>query len=617
MALHVDVQLLTEDYVWHEVLANGDPEVIDVLLKVSVLDRVNTALATAITGRSDVRSLLLRGEAQGLFVYRLGGDGWFRIHPFVREALLNELTRSSGHLRCHARAAQFLEDSGETVSALEQWLLAGQPRQALRLLGARSTELYDGGREAVLMRTVEAIPVDVASVDVESLIDFAVGHILGSRAKFADAVRQAVWLADRTEHDFAAQLDALRAISSTMSGDWTTGGAAAVRSLRDTTTSWWTDPAVRFSWNTATRALALGERWDDDDPLVIDATIAMSRDPRRGMSLEGVRALGHALSGRPVDALRIAAGVRHAAPTMTILRVELGLAEAIARRELGDRERALAELRELADDTDEPRLYVPVSARLELALAASEDGDSDRAAGELAQAEALVNDDHGGADLREWLHSVSSSIASDAGRIEDAVRSAELIGDPFWGPVARSQVRIVLGDLPTASEQLAAAEPRCVRHRVVLGLLSARLASHPDDVLNHVTVAVGEASAHGMLQTVVAYGRELMDVIERAAWAVPEEWLQRLRLAMTSSEIRLDLPAREFVEPLTDRERDVLRLLPSRLTLTEIAKELYVSVNTLKFHLRVIYRKLGVNSREEAAAIARSRVKVPSPSGSR
>ena len=70
------------------------------------------------------------------------------------------------------------------------------------------------------------------------------------------------------------------------------------------------------------------------------------------------------------------------------------------------------------------------------------------------------------------------------------------------------------------------------------------------------------------------------------------------------------LSAREFLEPLTDRERDVLRLLPSRLTLSEIAKELYVSVNTLKFHLRVIYRKLGVNSREQAAAVARSMTRV-------
>ena len=49
----------------------------------------------------------------------------------------------------------------------------------------------------------------------------------------------------------------------------------------------------------------------------------------------------------------------------------------------------------------------------------------------------------------------------------------------------------------------------------------------------------------------------------------------------------------------------MVRFLPSRLTLQEIANELYISMNTLKFHLKVIYRKLGVSSRAEAAEVAR------------
>ena len=62
---------------------------------------------------------------------------------------------------------------------------------------------------------------------------------------------------------------------------------------------------------------------------------------------------------------------------------------------------------------------------------------------------------------------------------------------------------------------------------------------------------------------------------------------------------------------LTSRERDVLRLLAGRLTVREIAGELYISPNTLKFHLKTIYRKLGVASRAEAAEVARRMATIP------
>jgi LuxR family maltose regulon positive regulatory protein len=55
-----------------------------------------------------------------------------------------------------------------------------------------------------------------------------------------------------------------------------------------------------------------------------------------------------------------------------------------------------------------------------------------------------------------------------------------------------------------------------------------------------------------------------------------------------------------LVEPLSERELEVLRLLPADLTSTEIAQELYVSKNTVRTHISHIYDKLGVHSREDA-----------------
>ena len=59
-------------------------------------------------------------------------------------------------------------------------------------------------------------------------------------------------------------------------------------------------------------------------------------------------------------------------------------------------------------------------------------------------------------------------------------------------------------------------------------------------------------------------------------------------------------------ERLTERELAVLALLPAPLSQRELARNLFVSQNTMKTHLRAIYRKLGVDSRDEAVLRARS-----------
>jgi LuxR family maltose regulon positive regulatory protein len=58
-------------------------------------------------------------------------------------------------------------------------------------------------------------------------------------------------------------------------------------------------------------------------------------------------------------------------------------------------------------------------------------------------------------------------------------------------------------------------------------------------------------------------------------------------------------------EPLSDREVSVLRFLPTMMSNQEIAGELFVSVNTVKTHLKAIYRKLDAPGRREAVSRAR------------
>ena len=71
-----------------------------------------------------------------------------------------------------------------------------------------------------------------------------------------------------------------------------------------------------------------------------------------------------------------------------------------------------------------------------------------------------------------------------------------------------------------------------------------------------------------------------------------------------------------LLEPLSDSELRVLRYLPTNLTGSEIAGELYVSLNTVQTHMRHLYAKLGTHTRSDTVACARALgLLAPSPHG--
>jgi LuxR family maltose regulon positive regulatory protein len=90
---------------------------------------------------------------------------------------------------------------------------------------------------------------------------------------------------------------------------------------------------------------------------------------------------------------------------------------------------------------------------------------------------------------------------------------------------------------------------------------------------------------------------------------VTVEYLNRLSAALTAETVaKKTIKPREMAgidEPLSDREIEVLRFLATPLTSTEIAQELYLSPNTVRFHIKNIYSKLGVHQRAEAVERAR------------
>jgi LuxR family maltose regulon positive regulatory protein len=610
--LSVDSESMMHDFVFHDALHAEDAELVDALMNVAIVDRFNRSLAVALTRRSDADELLAVAEQRGLFVTAVDRTGWYEIHTLARSALVAELTlRSPERLSAqHLRAARWFEEAEDIPLALTHLLLADRPLDALRLLATRQAELYDTSRESVIARTIEQIPIAVAASDLEAMLDYARCYMFVDRNRFLDAVEHVTWHADQA-HSLSptvlARLAVVRAQAAFIAGDFEAGGAFARESTMLFGDDWWRDSCGRLTWNLVARHVAFTESWVENDAEIREARLSLTRTPDRRLAYEGTRALGEALAGRPLDALRIAAGARRAADVaeMTALRAELMMAEAIAARELGDRERALADLESIIDMPVGSMPFCNVLALCELAGLYLDEGRVDRATDAHEGAEQTVLEGSFGPSVFDLVARVGVQRSLWTGHADDAHRHASTISDPYWHAVCRARAYLAEGRRDEALDVLDSARPRCVRHEVVRDLECARAVDDREEAAKLVAGAVKLAAPCGMLQTIASEGPEILELVEHAAGDAPAAWLDRLRRAAVVPAPSMGRTT-DLIEPLTERELDVLRFLPSRLTIREIATELYVSVNTLKFHLRMIYRKLGVRSRAEAAAYARS-----------
>jgi LuxR family maltose regulon positive regulatory protein len=258
---------LVDSYLWHEVMRAERPELVDLLVSTAVVDRMNYGLAEALSGRSDAGDLLQEAEERGLFVTGFDSGGWFEVHSLVREVLLSELERRSSErlLEQHARAARWLESMADHMAAIEHWLDAGEPGEALRLLAAISMSRLDTGSDPeAVFRILERIPPEVSGADAASLVQYAWCHLRIDRTAFLDAVSavEGALTEGGTTQD-EGRLHLLRSASAWLAGEWRAcidQARAGVELLGDTAPF---DPIGRFGWSLMAHGVALEERWSD------------------------------------------------------------------------------------------------------------------------------------------------------------------------------------------------------------------------------------------------------------------------------------------------------------------------------------------------------------------
>ena len=181
---------LVDSYLWHEVLGAERDELVELLVSTAVVERMNYGLAEALTRRSDAGDLLVEAEERGLFVTALRRRRVVRgAQPRARGASRRARTALA---RPAARAARtrgpWLEDMGEGMGAVEHWLDADEPAEALRLLAAISMTGFDTGCDGALERIMERIPPEVGGASTASLVQLAWCRLLIDRAGFLSAL---------------------------------------------------------------------------------------------------------------------------------------------------------------------------------------------------------------------------------------------------------------------------------------------------------------------------------------------------------------------------------------------------------------------------------------------
>ncbi|WP_127551437.1 LuxR C-terminal-related transcriptional regulator [Actinoplanes sp. OR16] len=604
------------EYMIQEVLSGRSRRQRRFLLQTSICERVCAGLADAITADHDGQRTLERLEHDNDFVARLGERPlWFRYHPLFREALGHNLLRETPATisELHRRAARWHAGNNSVLEALEHAIAARDWPYVGRVVTGQAGLLVLSAHRGQLVRILEQVPPEQLTTTPELMVCGAVlifhaGDYDAIPARLSYAREQ---LRRRPESDTRRPAEVMM-LTLQLAADRSAGDMPAIVEgcddlLQLITEDAGTDAAVVARY----RAIALNNRglarlWlGDVGGASRDLWAAIGAARAAGLELVEINAAGHLAllqvwHGSVREAGRLAADARETAARRgwqnTVQAVAAHLAGALVhleRNELGAAEEAAAD-GALAYHTDPEIAQQIVLSGVQARLAV--------AAGDAAKARFLLEaarSDRGGRvrlpHLDDWLSEVEAEAGGPGG------------GDGFRTRVVRAGAALASRDLRLA-EDLLATEPRGILPVVtevearVVGALVADARGQASRAAELLTAAVSLAEREGVRRPFVTYAGGRLG-----------ELLHRLRLSnsdVTAFLDQVDAGIRATGKAarslgLSEREADVLRCLPTMMTAAEIGAELSISVNTVKAHMRAIYRKLGVARRGEAVVLAR------------
>lgn len=597
------------DYLAEEVLRGQSPAVRAFLCQTAWLDRFNASLCDAVTERPDSRTLIALLEQADLFLVPLDDRReWYRYHHLFRDVLQTELAPAE-RVQIHQRAALWLEQHDLLEEAIRHRLAAGDASRAAELVRSGAERLLAAGETSAMLRWLDMVPDEQVWADpdltvyrlwgllITGQIEVAARHLAAHAPlePLTPVVRGRLttlraWVAGYQRSKEVARLTTeavqqvpeddvvcrcavliLQANVLSMQGD----GEGGIRSFRFAY-QMARDHGLPFMAMTAAMdlALSLGNRGRRREAEAFCQEALRSYADRYGKPLPITGPVQIQFGVLCYEAGRLAEARQHL--TSGIARCQeirfYGLL-------IGDGERALARVL-LAEGNGEAGLQMLRQAR--------------EGAGKLGLAEVAAE-----------MGALEAELLIRMGRIAEA---------DLWAAQAPAEHPVValtyarwllvkqrLAEALGALEQVGALCRRCgyARHLITVLLLGAQAL----DGLGRKTEAtrwLEEAVRSGAPEEYVQAFLDEAPALQRllpAVRSVAPAFVDRL------------LPARDHgskgLEGLTEREVELLRLVAAGLSNEAMAKQLYISLTTVKWHVRNIYDKLGVHSRTQAVARAR------------
>ncbi|HWC38941.1 MAG TPA: LuxR C-terminal-related transcriptional regulator [Acidimicrobiales bacterium] len=608
---------MVSDYLIGEVLDRQPAAIQSFLLETSVLSELDASLCDAVTRRTDSHRLLRRLEAGNLFVLPADTSGHsFRYHHLFAELLQAELRARDREAwrRTHRRAADWYSATGRPSDVMNHLLAGGFQDEALDFLIENAPRFYDTAQVAEMLRWLDRFPEGFFDDRPQRMLDLSFVLILGGR--YAEATRcleqvQRTLLSEkRPDRVQSTRLNGHWAMLSHLVGDAARAISCAERAIDsydpdgdDGYVARFPDGIVRsWGWLEDTEQAWRAQQRVYPFPPVAES-IGRFLTPATLSQIHLVEGHLQAAERLADEALMY---VNPDGPDHPAL-IEARLTRAgvqLERDELDESERDFELALREAEAHSRTGFAVIASLGLVRILAASDRRDQAldliSTCRRLNRPLALPEPFATRLDMAEARLSVESST-TEAARLIDRLPAA--LGTSFL----RVRLELARGNRQAASELLAQAEQDLTtpRRRLEWQLLDARCGSGTSR--ESLRTALELAAREGFIRCFLDEGEELVPLLHEQSGAGPTWFVQDVLAAFEASSATTSPSVEGLVDPLSEREKVVLSYLPSWVSSSEIAAELYISLNTLKSHLRSIYRKLGASSRREAVVLARSR----------